>query len=344
MRSDATGEDFRRAKQLIGTSAGSIVAARLAGGEDPRRGEERIRWDGEVEPERRPGALWAALERASRISLGAISPLAAPALSAATPGGALARAAVLARVPAGRIELHDLRSRIDALGPRFDGRLNIVAVDRGSGRRVVFGADGAPEASVGEAVAASCAIPGYFAPVEIGGREYVDGGVWSPTNLDLARAGRGDRVLCLVPTAAMGTSPAHRAARARRRVAPRHRVEAAAARRRGAVVEIVGPDAGAAHAIGGGPDEPGSPRRRARGAGFQAGCADRRGSLDCAHALPDRTARPALAAARAVLRRDLQRHAVQGVRQLAPAADRLLPAALDDARVRRDVGHGHAGR
>ena len=97
----ATGEDFRKAKQLIGTSAGSIVAARLAGGEDPRRGEERIAWDGELEPERRPGALWAALERASRISLGAFSPLAAPTLSAATPGGALARAAVLARVPPG---------------------------------------------------------------------------------------------------------------------------------------------------------------------------------------------------------------------------------------------------
>jgi predicted acylesterase/phospholipase RssA len=53
----ATGEDFRQAKQLIGTSAGSIVAARLAGGEDPRRGEDRVHWDGEVEPERRPTVL-----------------------------------------------------------------------------------------------------------------------------------------------------------------------------------------------------------------------------------------------------------------------------------------------
>jgi len=247
----ATGKDFRGARQLIGTSAGSIVAARLAGGEDPRRREERIAWDGEVEPGRRSGPLRAALERASRISLGAFSPLAAPALSAATPGGALARAAVLARVPPGRIELHDLRSRIDALAPRFDGSVQIVAVDRGSGRRVAFGSDGAPEAGVGEAVAASCAIPGYFAPVEIGGREYVDGGVWSPTNLDLARAGRGDRVLCLVPTAAMGTSPgiALRGLAAGWRLATS--VEAAAARRRGATVDIVGPDAGAAHAIGG---------------------------------------------------------------------------------------------
>jgi NTE family protein len=247
----ATGEDFRLAKQLIGTSAGSIVAARLAGGEDPRLGEERVHWDGELEPERRPGTVRAALERASRISIGAFSPLAAPALSAATPGGALARAAVLARVPAGRIGLHDLRSRVEALAPKFDGRLGIVAVDRGSGRRVAFGTDGAPAASVADAVAASCAIPGYFAPIEIGGREYVDGGVWSPTNLDLARAGRGDRVLCLVPTAAMGTAPAIalRGLAAGWRLATS--VEAAAASRRGATVEIVGPDAGSAHAMGG---------------------------------------------------------------------------------------------
>ena len=268
----ASGEDFRRAKQLIGTSAGSIVAARLAGGEDPRRGEERVRWDGEMEPERRPGALRAAFERASRVSLGAVSPLAAPALAAATPGGALARAAVLARVPAGRIELHDLRSRVQALRPSWDGRLNIVAVDRGSGRRVTFGSDGAPEASVADAVAASCAIPGYFAPVEIGGREYVDGGVWSPTNLDLARAGRGDRVLCLVPTAAMGTSPALalRGLVAGWRLATS--VEAAAARRRGASVEIVSPDGGSAKAIGSDLMNP-SRRRQVLAAGVRQGAA-----------------------------------------------------------------------
>jgi NTE family protein len=246
----ATGEDFRRARQLIGSSAGSIVAARLAGGEDPRRGEERIRWDGETEPERRPGALRAALEAASRVSLGALSPLAAPALSVATPGGAVARAAVLARVPRGRIELNELRGRVDALAPSFDGRLRIVAVDRGSGRRVVFGDPGAPEASVADAVAASCAVPGLFAPVALDGREYVDGGVWSPTNLDLARPASGDRVLCLVPTAAMGTGPALalRGLVAGWRLSTS--VEAAAVRRRGAEVEVVAPDAGAARAMG----------------------------------------------------------------------------------------------
>jgi NTE family protein len=159
---------------------------------------------------------------------------------------------------------------VDALSPRFDGRLTIVAVDRGSGRRVAFGTDGAPEASVAEAVAASCAIPGYFAPIEIGGREYVDGGVWSPTNLDLARAGRGDRVLCLVPTAVMGSAPALplRGLAAGWRLATS--VEAAAARRRGASVEIVGPDEGAAHAMGGDLMNPGR-RDRVLAEGFRQG-------------------------------------------------------------------------
>ena len=57
-----------------------------------------------------------------------------------------------------------------------------------------------------EAVAASCAIPGFYRPVRIGGRRYVDGGVCSASNLDLL-AGRGlDLVVCLNPLSS-GTAP-----------------------------------------------------------------------------------------------------------------------------------------
>jgi predicted acylesterase/phospholipase RssA len=48
-------------------------------------------------------------------------------------------------------------------------------------------------------------VPWLFAPVTIGTREYVDGGVWSPTNLDAAPAGRDTHVLCLNPTASLAT-------------------------------------------------------------------------------------------------------------------------------------------
>ena len=74
-----------------------------------------------------------------------------------------------------------------------------VACDYESGRRTPFGRVGSPRAEIGDAVAASCAIPGFFRPVKIGGRRYVDGGVCSVSNLDLV-AGRGlDLVICLNP-------------------------------------------------------------------------------------------------------------------------------------------------
>ncbi|HZD01414.1 MAG TPA: patatin-like phospholipase family protein [Actinomycetes bacterium] len=66
-----------------------------------------------------------------------------------------------------------------------DAELWVVAVRRRDGRRVVFGRPGAPVTDVGSAVAASCAIPAYFTPMEIDGAQYIDGGVHSPTNADL---------------------------------------------------------------------------------------------------------------------------------------------------------------
>ena len=123
--------------------------------------------------------------------MAAAAPLAPLALAATAPGGAAARALALSRMPRPTRTLSGLRERIDGLGARFDGRLRIAAVDRRSGRRVLFGAPGAPRAGVAEAVLASCAMPWVFAPVEIGGREYVDGAVWSPTNLDVGPGRRG---------------------------------------------------------------------------------------------------------------------------------------------------------
>ena len=76
----------------------------------------------------------------------------------------------------------------------------IVACDYETGRRVPFGRRGAPRAELADAVAASCAIPGFYMPVRIGGRDYVDGGIYSPSNLDLLRAEGLDLVICLNPT------------------------------------------------------------------------------------------------------------------------------------------------
>jgi NTE family protein len=110
-------------------------------------------------------------------------------------------AAGMALIAPGR---HDIAGQLAALreleGPGWpDPDLWICAVRRRDGRRVVFGRPGAPEAPLHQAVAASCAVPGYFAPVEIGGHQYVDGGVHSPTNAAILR-GRGlDLVIVVSP-------------------------------------------------------------------------------------------------------------------------------------------------
>ncbi len=63
----------------------------------------------------------------------------------------------------------------------------ICAVRRSNGVLTVFGRNA--EARLADAVAASCAIPGFFRPMEIDGEQYIDGGVHSPTNADLLATG-----------------------------------------------------------------------------------------------------------------------------------------------------------
>jgi NTE family protein len=79
----------------------------------------------------------------------------------------------------------------------------IVACDYATGRRVPFGRDGAPPADLADAVAASCAIPGFYHPIEIAGRRYVDGGMYSTSNLDILRDQALDLVICLNPTSTL---------------------------------------------------------------------------------------------------------------------------------------------
>jgi NTE family protein len=82
----------------------------------------------------------------------------------------------------------DIVEQLAALGKASawpSGELWINTVRREDGRHVVFGREGAPFAPLHLAVAASCAVPGYFAPVHIGRHQYVDGGAYSPTNADL---------------------------------------------------------------------------------------------------------------------------------------------------------------
>jgi NTE family protein len=92
-------------------------------------------------------------------------------------------------------------------------------------------------------VAASCAIPSYFAPVSIGHHTYVDGGVHSPTNADVVLHDHPDRVLVLSPMSA-GPRPGARPDLAIRLAVRRYlAVEVRRLRRGGAQVVVLQPSA-----------------------------------------------------------------------------------------------------
>ena len=271
---ETTDVDFRTVESLVGTSAGSIVCANLAAGRSPRRPRadhvrEADEAGGEPPPDPRRGPARVAAREAARWGWALSAPLAGAATALGAPGGALARSALLARAPSAGRRLDGLREHVARSGVRFDGRLRVCCVDKATGRRVVFGAPGAPPAEVADAVAGSCAIPWVFAPARIGGREYVDGGVWSVTNLDAAPAGRDSDVLCLDPSAGLGsgTGPLGLARQAFRVAAA---VEIQILRNRGAHVRHVGPDEAAASLMGVNLMDPG-PAQRVLAAGFRQG-------------------------------------------------------------------------
>ncbi len=188
---EATGWDPREADAVVGTSAGSVVSAilraglgaadiyaRATGGPVSTEGRTIVaRGFGEA-PVTPPAFQRPAVRRLSpaapRTVLRALNPL-NPRLGLLT--GALPRGTTdTAMISDGIGRLH-----ADGWPDRL---LWICAVRLRDGRRVVFGRD--PDAaSVGQAVAASCAIPGFYAPVAIGGVDHVDGGVHSPTNGDV---------------------------------------------------------------------------------------------------------------------------------------------------------------
>jgi NTE family protein len=277
---DAAGFDLRQCEYFVGTSAGSIVAAHLAAGRTPRRPSEPPKAPSPRASEQTSEVALAlaagrAIVRAGGYALAASAPVIEVLLTASRPGGALARALMLGRLPLADGSLERLHASIERLGARFDGRLRVVAVERRSGRRVVFGSPGAPRATVAQAVTASCTVPSLFEPVAIGGRDYVDGGVWSPTNLDVAPAGRDTHVLCLNPTAAI-TSANSVATLARRFSRSMVALESLVLRRRGAIVQTFGPDPGAAAAMGTDFMDP-EPRERVLAAGYAQGVAIAKG-------------------------------------------------------------------
>jgi len=259
---DAAGHDFRRTESFVGTSAGSLVAAALVAGQRPRR-PARAAGNRELTSGDAPAgagvipdatakglSTWLPIPRsmllsvareAARLAGVAATPLAPMALAAGSTGSTALRSALLSRAPGTDTSLRAIHDGVDETGARFDGRLRVVAVDRASGRRVVFGSPGAPEATVAQAVQASCSVPWMFAPVQIDGREYVDGGVWSNTNLDIAPVARLTQVLCLNPIASLDIAIASPFGMLRAIAGSTAALETLTLRSRGAKVRMIGP-------------------------------------------------------------------------------------------------------
>jgi NTE family protein len=179
---------------VIGTSAGSVVGTALASGLPAAP-----IYDAQLAPDGEDAELGVDIDLMALAGVfgealsGVSSPLeararvGAAALAAKTVPEATRRAVIEARLPVREWP---------------DTRLLITAIEVESGEFVVFDKDaGVP---LIEAVAASCAVPVVWPPITINGRKYMDGGLRSTTNADLAKG--HDRVLVVAPYPPIATA------------------------------------------------------------------------------------------------------------------------------------------
>jgi NTE family protein len=179
------GVDLTAADLVVGTSAGAGVAARINSGVGLAALYEAqlAPADGEIVAKFGPRAIarfvWA-VAPARRNPVRARVRLGRMAVRARTEPAAQRRAVVAAR-----LGTHDWPA----------GNLLITAVDADTGEFATY--DSGSGVDLVDAVGASCAVPGVWPPVTINGRRWMDGGMRSPANADLA-AGY-DRVVVVAP-------------------------------------------------------------------------------------------------------------------------------------------------
>jgi NTE family protein len=218
------GTDLSGADLFIGTSAGAMVGAAVAGGQLAALYELQI------------GPVDYAVERAAVLDLAKF----ANALTGGGPPqkpsgeipkevrariGQLALAAVVDFTEEERLRTMASRLGFDTWPER---RLMIVAVACDDGATTIWTKDsGVPLVA---AVASSCAAPFVYPPVTIAGRPYMDGGIRSATNADLAQG--SDRIVVITPGGASSFFGGALTA------------EVEALRVQGARVAVIEPDAG----------------------------------------------------------------------------------------------------
>jgi len=196
--SPATGRLLLDSEVLVGTSAGSAVAAQIGGGcplevlFDRQVAESSAEIDSGVGVDDITEVFLTALGEPydetldkTRQQMQRIGAVAVATQTVPEP--------VRRRVIAQRLPSHDWPDRV----------LRLTAIDVATGELVVF--DRESEVGLVDAVAASCAVPGAWPPVTIAGRRYMDGGVASSVNLGVA--GDCDAAVVLVPSGADTPAP-----------------------------------------------------------------------------------------------------------------------------------------
>ncbi|QES53596.1 patatin [Streptomyces venezuelae] len=218
------GVDLTNAGLVVGTSAGSVVGAQLTSGLlTPQELYERQLGGAEGEVAARLGAgllaRYAVAMARSRTATAYRQRVGALALAAHTVGE---------------------KERRDVLASRLvsrewpERRLVVTAVDAQSGELEAF--ERGSGSGLVDAVSASCAVPGVWPPVTVGGRRFIDGGIRSATNADLA-VGHA-RVVIIAPIS-LGS-----------KLVPSPSAQAARLREAGARVLLITPSAAARKAFG----------------------------------------------------------------------------------------------
>lgn len=192
------GVDLGQADYILGTSAGAITGARLASGVESARLADML-LDPAAAPVQPPmpppsegflrlSGLMAEAHSGARHPAEVRREMGAVALAAETAPEALFVEAIRREggLPRGGWP-----------SPRF----GCTAVDVGDGGFQIWDAGAGVELPA--AVASSCSVPGLFAPITVGGRRYMDGGMRTPTNADLA----GGHDIVVVVAVLTGRSP-----------------------------------------------------------------------------------------------------------------------------------------
>lgn len=248
------GVDLSAADLVVGTSAGSAVGAQIALGRDME--SALARYEDALRGADGPSAATA--------STRAAAPGAAPSGAGGPSGGAMAKLMELmakaavsdaapeaARAEIGRFALEAETGPeerfVEAFrylaGETWPTQYRATAVDALSGEFMVW--DGTRGEALDRAVASSCAVPGVFPPITINGRRYIDGGMRSGTNTDLAE---GHQRVLVISLMTAGRVPAGDPRMERYRA--RAEAEAAVVEKAGGEIRVVGPDDEAAKVMG----------------------------------------------------------------------------------------------